>query len=297
MGVCFAMQKRTMWPLIFERARRILLPLVFGILCIVPLHVLIWQRYYNQDLVYAPGPGHLWFLANIFIYTVLLAPLLYILKRNRESRIIRWLAERSKHPVGLLIIMIPFVLETILVNPEPFALYAGTLHGFLYGLLAFLFGFWFALIEDAFRQLVCRWRWLLAVMASMLFTVRLVVFELQAPDYMMSVESILWIFTALGFAAEYLDRSGRVLHYLSQAAYPVYIVHMIFLYLGSFLVFPMAIPAGIKLLMLLAITIIASFAFYEVIIRRRNIIRLLFGLKKIDKAVPQKLHVEISYYN
>ena len=44
-------------------------------------------------------------------------------------------------PLGLLFIAGCFVLEVILVNPDTYALYAMTLHGFLMGLLAFLFGF------------------------------------------------------------------------------------------------------------------------------------------------------------
>ena len=67
MGVCFAIKKRNWLQLILERSKRILLPFVFGMFCIVPIHVIIWQQYYKQDLVYNLQEGHLWFLKNIFI--------------------------------------------------------------------------------------------------------------------------------------------------------------------------------------------------------------------------------------
>ena len=91
MGVCFAMRKRDWKQLLMERTRRILLPFVFGILIIVPIHLFIWQKYYRQDLTYSIQPSHLWFLANIFIYVVVLLPLFYYLKRNGNSKIHHWI--------------------------------------------------------------------------------------------------------------------------------------------------------------------------------------------------------------
>jgi len=72
MGVSFASRKRNWKQLMVERSRRILVPFLFGAVCIVPLHVILWQRFYNQNVVYKPEPGHLWFLANIFLYVVIL---------------------------------------------------------------------------------------------------------------------------------------------------------------------------------------------------------------------------------
>ena len=76
MGVCFAISKRNWKQLLLERTRRILLPFIVGVFFIVPIHLFIWQKYYSQDIKYAPAPGHLWFLANIFIYVLVLSPLL-----------------------------------------------------------------------------------------------------------------------------------------------------------------------------------------------------------------------------
>ena len=42
MGVCFAMKKRRWKQLIVERTKRILLPFIFGVLFIVPVHLFIW---------------------------------------------------------------------------------------------------------------------------------------------------------------------------------------------------------------------------------------------------------------
>src|SRR5690606_7007319 len=65
MGVFFALRKRNWSQLMLERAKRILVPFIFGIFAIVPIHMYIWRYHFGMALVYAPGPAHLWFLGNI----------------------------------------------------------------------------------------------------------------------------------------------------------------------------------------------------------------------------------------
>jgi glucan biosynthesis protein C len=92
------------------------------------------------------------------------------------------------------------------------------------------------------------------------------------------MESCAWIFTVFGLARRYLNRPGPALSYLSQAAYPVYILHMIFLYLGSYLLFPMNISAWLKFILVVAFTFTGCFTTYE-LIQRVRVLRPLFGLK------------------
>ena len=281
MGVCFAIQKRSWKELILERSRRILLPFIFGIFCIVPLHLFLWQKYYNQDIAYSIQVSHLWFLANIFIYVLMLSPLFFFLKKKEEGRIHRGLKRLFGNPWGLLLIVAAFVAEAILVKPETYETYSMTLHGFLLGLLAFLFGFVGVYTGEAFWLTMKKWRWLLLLLATTLFVYRLLAFDLLAPNYLKAIESNMWIFSAFGFGYKYLNRPGKILVYLSQAAYPIYILHMFFLYLGSYLIAPLGIPTHLKLALVTAFTLAGCFAFYELAIRRVRFIRPLFGVKSL----------------
>ena len=281
MGVAFAIRKRNWKQLLLERSRRIFLPFLFGMFTMVPVHILIWQKYYSQDPGYSPGPGHLWFLAYLFIYVILLSPVFFYLKRKENGRITGWLKRLFGNPLGLLLIVVPFVLETELVNPEIHEMYVMTFHGFLLGLLAFFFGFTCIQSGDAFWQTVLKWRWLFLSLAAALFLLRVIEFDLKSPNYLMAVESNLWIFAVFGFAYKYLNHPSKALSYLSQGAYPIYIIHMIFLYLGSFLIFPLDIPTSVKFLIILAITGAGCFALYDLVIRRMRFLRPLFGLKRI----------------
>jgi glucan biosynthesis protein C len=280
MGVCFAIRKRNWKQLLLERGRRILVPFLFGLFAIVPLHVFLWQKYYNQEIAYSIHPVHLWFLANIFIYVVVLSPVFFYLKRNENGRFHRGLQKLFSQPWGLLVVVLVFVLEAILVKPQTYETYAMTLHGFVMGLLAFLFGFIFIYSGEAFWNNVRKWRWLSLSFAILLFLLRYIEFQMVAPRYLLAIESNMWIFAAFGFANKYLQKPSKALSYLTKAAYPVYIIHMIFLYLGSFLIMPLDISPWLQLILIVVFTFAGCFALYELVIRRVSFLRPLFGLKK-----------------
>lgn len=279
MGVYFAIQKRNWKQLLQERAGRILLPFLFGMFFIAPISLFIWQYHYYWELNYSYHPGHLWFLGNIFVYVVLLAPVFFYLKGNENGTLVRGLKKILSHPLGLLLVIAAFVGEALLVNPNPYEMYALTWHGFFLGLLAFFFGFCFVLSGDNFWKMILQWRWLFLVAAVAFYTYRMFQFQMRVPSYLLAVESIFWIMSVFAMGYKYLNRPGKVLDYLSRAAYPVYILHMIFLFLGSMLIFPLNIDSHFQFILLLLFTGIGCFVTYEFIIRRAKVLRPLFGLK------------------
>lgn len=280
MGVYFALRRRSWAQLIWERAQRILLPFAFGMVAIVPIHVFLWQRYHAFEAGYVPGPGHLWFLGNLFCYVVILLPAFYYLKRCKVPLHSPWVARACRTPLVLLPAYALFVAEVLIVRPVPFELYAMTWHGFAIGLLAFSCGFLFVWFGLPFWQMLLRWRWLFVVVAGGLFILRLTHFQSMPPGYLTAIESNSWIFAVFAFGYCYLNRPSRALRYLSQAAYPVYIVHMVCLYLASMVIFPLSLPVALKFALVLLLTASGCFALYELLINRIGILRILFGLRR-----------------
>jgi glucans biosynthesis protein C len=278
MGVYFAMEQRDWKELIKERTLRIWLPFVFGMFAIVPLHLLLWKYYYKMEPRYQYDPGHLWFLANIFAYVILLCPLLDYLKRNENGKIVAIIKKIFSNPLGLLIMVATFIAEAYILKPVPYELYAMTWHGFILGLLAFFFGFCFVLSGKEFWRMIQTWRWLFFILAVSGFAFRKLYFGIATPSYLLVIESQAWILTVLAFCHKHLNRPGHALYYLSQAAYPVYILHMIFLYLGSMLIFPLNIATPMQFMLVLLFTVASCFISFE-IIRRVRYLRPLFGLK------------------
>lgn len=282
MGVFFAMQKRTWKGLIYERAARIGVPFLVGMFLIVPVHVYIWQSYYGTNMAYGLNPGHLWFLGNIFCYVLLLSPLFFLLRKNEATPVVIFLRKIFSTPLAWFITVTAFTGEALIIQPIPYELYAMTWHGFFLGLLAFFFGFCFLLAGEGFWKMAARWRWIFLLIAISLFIFRWQYAPMNTPAYRLVMESQSWIFAVLGFAHRHLNNPGAVLSYLSKAAYPVYILHMIFLYLGSALIFPLSLGVEIKFSMVTLFTLTGCFLAYEFIIRRVSVIGMLFGVKKED---------------
>ena len=291
MGLYFAMQKRNWKQLMLERAGRIFVPFLFGMFFVVPVHIYILQEYYDLPLSYTYNPGHLWFLANICTYVVILSPVFLYLKSNKEGKIANGIRRLLSSPLGLIPFILAFMAEAWIIAPNLYTMYAMTWHGFVLGLLAFFFGFCFVLSGQPFWKMIGKWRWLFLSAGALLFTLRSVIFQFNAPGYLLAVESVCWIIAVFAFGYRYLNKPGPVLRYLSQAAYPVYIIHMIFLYLGSYFIFPLNLTAPLKFILVLAFTFIGCFIGYD-LIRRISWLRLLFGLKMIRKCKKRSFKVK-----
>lgn len=279
MGVYFAIQRRDWIQLLKERSRRILLPYLFGIIAIVPLHIFLWQDYYSQDFKYIANPSHLWFLGNIFSYVLIFIPLFILTKKFIGIKTLNALTKLLGTPLGLIALMIPFVAEAELLHPESFEMYAMTEHGFWLGMIAFFTGIACVSAGVPFWNMVKTWKWAILILAISCYTIRVLNFNLRTPDFAMAIESNLWIFSLFGFGYSFLNKPSGTLKYLSEAAYPVYIIHMFFLMLGSWLFFDLSIHVTMKFILVLIFTFVGCMMTYELMLRRIKWLRPLFGLK------------------
>ena len=287
MGVYFAMRKRNIKQLLLDRALRIALPYAIGIVAIVPLHFLLFQAYYGQPLHYFAHPAHLWFLGNLTIYiSILFAPFYYFMRKT-NGQFHQALTRYMSNPLGPLSVALFFVLEVLLVRPGIFTLYAQTLHGYAIGFVAFFFGFLFVYTGSTLWQTLLTWRWAYLALAIGLAILRFTHYQGSAPNTLMAVESHLWILSLFGFGYRYLNHPSATLRYLSQSAYPVYIIHMIVLHAAASLILPLAIPPGLQFVAIVGSTLIGCLLIYELIIRRIPILRPIFGLPFRPKAKAQ----------
>jgi len=103
-------------------------------------------------------------------------------------------------------------------------------------------------------------------------------FELNGPHFLTSIESMNWLFALFGFGHKYLNKPSRILSYLSQSVYPIYIIHMIFLFWASYVILPLNLSFELNLLLIILFTFIGCYTTYE-LIKRIGFIRPLFGFK------------------
>ena len=89
------------------------------------------------------------------------------------------------------------------------------------------------------------------------------------------------VLTLSGYAAEYLNRSSKLLDYLNEAVLPIYVFHQPIMLVFAYLVFPISLPVGLEVLLLIGVTAFGSVAAYEVFSRRSRMLRFMFGLKPV----------------
>ncbi len=280
MGVYFAMERRNGRQLLGDRALRILLPFVFGYFFIVPILAVVVTQFYSVKTTYSPAAGHLWFLANIFLYVLFLLPVLVYWKNRPDNFILRFLSKLFQYRLGLLLMTLPLILEAIILKPgNKFVTYAGTWHGFWLGMVCFLTGFILISLKDTFWQAAKRIRWIVLILAFSLYLSRMLEINVgAAQNALFGFESMSWMLAILGFGSLYLNHPSAKLDYLSSAVYPVYILHLPIQFVLSYYIIPLELSAGLKLILLLVGTFGISFGIYEVI-RRIKWIRPLFGMK------------------
>ena len=288
MGARFAMERRDWSNLLSDRSLRIFVPLLFGMLFIVPFNFIIFNYYYKKEQFYLPHPGHLWFLLFIFFYVLIFCALFNYFKKHPENMFYRFIKSIINKPLGLIpVFALPIVLEAILIQPRDYPVFALTLHGLILGMICFFSGFVLVSLKEDFWIAVRKIKLITLGLAFSLYLVRSYNGIITESDFISSslivnvltgFESANWMLAAFGFGAAFLNKPSKLLTYLSSAVYPVYIVHLPVQMLCSSLVFQLGIPAIFKLIIVLVGTFALSFAIYE-IIKRIKWVRFLFGMK------------------
>lgn len=288
MGARFAMERRDWAQLLSDRIFRIVVPLVFGTFFIVPIYWVIYNNYYGKPQFYFPNPGHLWFLANIFFYVLILLFVFNYFKKHPENKFYRFIKSAIKKPLAIIpVFALPIMIEAILIRPKDYESFAFSVHGLLLGLVCFFCGFVFVSCKEDFWNAVKKAKFITLILAFSLYLLRAYSVIIIDPEFIPSrllvnlltgFESANWMLAAFGFGAAFLNKQSKLLNYLSTAVYPVYIVHLPVQFFFSSLVFPLSIPAILKLVIVLISTYCGSFLIFE-IIKRIKWIRFLFGMK------------------
>ena len=110
------------------------------------------------------------------------------------------------------------------------------------------------------------------------------------------IDSWFWILALVGLGRRYLNFNSKLLQYASVAQYPFYLLHQTVLVAIGFYVVRWSAGVMEKFWVISTISLIATIALYELLIRRNNILRFLFGLKpmcskqELAQPVPASRH-------
>lgn len=315
----FMADKMTAGGLVGARVWRLLPPLVFAMLVIVPpqsyyeiveqapqLAEPFWSFYGKyvtasghwcdaDGCLITPTWNHMWFVAYLLVYSLLLAGVLAVARASLHRLGDR--LSRSLKGWGLLLWPVAVLAVFRLVLAPMFEVTHALVddwYNHAVSLSAFLFGFLTAkslTLRDEFVRL--RWPALVlaltawAVFAAYAWQYR--ADDAHPPEILRQVMRVVYavdqwcaIAAILGFGAKHLTRGGPVLTYLTLGVFPLYIVHQtVIIVVGHYLA-RVGLNQALEAAILIGVTFAACFATYE-IVRRVAVLRPLFGLKYQQK--------------
>ena len=300
----YAFGRRTAHEYRIERVKRLLVPFLFGLVVIVPIQsyvAIVWRDgggsipaftadYWTMQREFGGydggfTPGHLWFILYLFLYSMVAAPLFARWRARAGPR--RW--------VFWYLALMPLVLYIGDAVPWP----EDGPQNLFYSFALFVGGFLLvseprleAAIDDA-------WRWL-APVAGVLVAGQLWLWISGTGERWdtgaMSVVLDLWsatvvwvsVLALLALGKRFLSFETAFLRWGNEAAYPIYLLHQsVIIVVAWAALTAFAMPALPGFMVVFVGSLFTTVALYELVVRRTNATRFLFGMKPLAR-VPRE---------
>ena len=310
-GVRFSLNRRSIVAFFGERTLRLLVPLAFAIFFITPFQVyfewlqsgriaLSFIEFYPRVYEIVPYPegaftwSHMWFVAYLYVFTILLLPVFSLAKTNWLNALRATSEKLFYSPFAHLSLAVPFIayFYTLYIDwPEQGSL-IDDWFVFVSSITFYLLGFILSSIKS-FWQSCLKYRklflFIALLLASILFFEYYWSWEENKPriqDLNLYVYGLLngthictVILASIGYSMKYLNFSSKYLIYLNTAIYPFYILHQAVIVSSGYFILKMNISITLKLFLLVIVCISTIWLLYHFLIRKSVVTRILFGMK------------------
>lgn len=285
----YALRKRSFPEFAKERAMKLFVPLLLGLLTVVPFMTYVADRFNNgykggffehyaiffsrvTDFTGYDGvftPAHLWFLLYLFVISMISLGIIALQRR--------FAPKFSLHNAGWLWILLPAIavpLASLILD-----IGGKSLGGFL---LLYLLGYYLLAEEEVITR-IARYRFLLAGIATVfcVFFVVLFIWIDGTPDLVwelpMHFASWFGILSLLGLGKFYFDFDNRVTRYLSSRSFLFYIFH--FGWLIAIQYFVSSVTSNVAIIALTSVVggYILTFLWCEILLLLGKALRKVFS--------------------
>jgi glucans biosynthesis protein C len=312
-GTYYAAGTKTLMQIFGERNRRLLIPLIFSMLVIVPPQIYFerianfesyWEFYKTVfDFVPYPEGGslswhHMWFVLYLLFYSIIALPLLAFIRKNPLGGFVKMLDFYFTKKWAFLSGIVLVIFSQILLRPyfpeETHGLFDDWAYFVQYGIYYFFgiiisagSGIWDNLekrrtlhLKAGLISLSIMW-----ALYSGLWGFLAAYIPNNVIEIFWDINSIVagwsWVITIAGYGKKYLNKKSVLLKYSNEGIYPFYIVHQtVIIFIGyHYLQYSGNIFIGYTVVCLLSF--IASAGIYILFIRPFNIMRFIFGMKPV----------------
>ena len=324
MGTAFAFKSRTWKLFLKERCQRLLIPMFFGawtmgfIGSVIldpqssdPVGNFLWGIIWRSLVFWIPifgkliALGHLWFLWNLFQYSLIMTPIFHYSSKYPDGDLVRFLQSFFSIPMGLgILLILPLILSISEIIFKPwFPGYIGVGYEWFWFFVFFAFGYICIIAKEQYYDFLEKQRIVITVI-TLFSTIAFIWLRLQQHDsgipyvdggwlennifhnemtilacLIHSFHSWFWCLTIFSWGSKFLNKSSRHLSYLNQGVYPFYIVHMPLTYAGLRLSTYLGLKNYPAVILSTLFVIITCWIFFE-LVRRSRVTRFLFGIKE-----------------
>ncbi|QBB70998.1 acyltransferase [Pseudolysobacter antarcticus] len=303
-----------------SRTWRLFLPLLFGMFFIVPVQPYCqgvsnglvepgfgafmlrywsfqpWPKDAFDGWQYGITWNHLWYLAYLWVYTLLLCVLLPALESSIGKRL--QAAVCGLRGAGLIVLpALPLVLY-LTTLAKYFPTTNDLIHDWFQHALYFsvlLYGYVMACSTALWQELL-RLRHVTLALALVIFAIY-VAWNLQLGEHPsdLMVAGVrcmrgfyLWtaLLTILGWGHALLNRPFRWLPYATEAVFPWYVLHQSLIVLVAYWLIPLHLGPVLEPVLVIIATVGGCALLHEFVIRRTALLRPLFGLKSMSSRRP-----------
>ncbi|MDI9256789.1 acyltransferase family protein [Flavobacterium sedimenticola] len=307
-GTIFVLNQKSIWQFIAQRTKRLFVPLLFGMLIIIPPQVYFERIYKGTDYhsyldfypsiftttVYPEGNlswHHLWFIAYLFVYSLLAIPLILIFKSEKgkafTNRVAGFCEKYSMVSFGIILSVASFLYFWY---PNETHAFVGDGAGFTKYFLYFLFGAFIGINPIFWRNLENNRRFNLKIAFFSAIVINFLRWNDLEPNWetyssnllflcLVTLSAWFWVISFLGYAKKYLNFTNTFLQFANEAIYPFYILHQTFIVIIAYYVIQTPDDILSKYLFLTLVSFVLSFGFYVFLIKPYKITRFLFGMK------------------
>lgn len=289
-STCYALEKRTAKQYIKERVYKLLIPLISGILLLIPIQTYYAEKFHNgynggylqqyilfftkeTDLTgYTGGftPAHLWFILYLFIISLIALPIVIKYRNSSKKMKLDKLSLFKILPMFLFFLVMALILDI-----------GGKSLGEFFAL--FMLGY-IVLSDDKVQVKLDKRRWYLfgglivVTILNLLFqNVWHCSFGL-AYDIFRRFLSWIGILSAIGMGKHYLNFQNKITSYFAKASFPIYFFHQSLLVLVAYYTFKYTSILEVQVILIISISFILTMVTYEAF-KRIPFIRFLFGIK------------------
>ena len=291
MSSCYALTKRSPKEYVHERKSKLLIPLISGILLLVPIQTFYAEKFHNgysggyfhqyilfftkiNDLTgYTGGltPAHLWFILYLYVISLISLPIVIRYRKSNKKIPVDKLSLFNILPMFLIFLIMKLILDI-----------SGKSLGEYFAL--FMIGY-LILSEDRIQEKLEENRWFLFIALIVLTALNLVFHNVLKCSYGTIYDIfegfLTWIgiLAILGMGKHYLNFTNEITKYFVKASFPIYVFHQSFVVLAGYYTLKSISLISVQVIVIIGTSFLLTILTYE-IFKRIPITRFLFGIKR-----------------